>query len=120
MPTPTLRLRWGRHIEDVPTSSIVRVEGDANYSLFHLADGRTCLCPRTLKFYQHQLPGHFLRVHRGCLVNADYVAGWPSASVLMLTNGGVVPVSRRRIAYFRQHYSALCPRPSTPKTKPVL
>jgi two-component system LytT family response regulator len=54
----------------VALRDIAAVEADENYTLVCLADGARLLVRRTLKTWEQTLPAsHFVRVHRGTIVN---------------------------------------------------
>lgn len=83
----------------VPVADVVAVEADGVYAAIH-AD-RRLLIRRSLHDLQHALGATFVRVHRSWLVRRGVVRevrpsrdGW--GKELVLANGLVVPVSRRR------------------------
>jgi hypothetical protein len=104
---PLISLRVGRSVERIAPHQIVRLTGIGNYTEFHLADGRRLISPRTLKIYQAILPDQFMRVHRGCLVNSQYVVGWATKDELLLRDGNRVASSRRKRLLVREQYAVL-------------
>jgi DNA-binding LytR/AlgR family response regulator len=86
----------------IPTNSIIMLEGYANYTLFHLQNGKKKLYARTLAYFQNLLlDEHFIRVHRGFLVNSSCIIHYnKEENILLLENNLEVSISRRRKRYF--------------------
>jgi two-component system, LytTR family, response regulator len=82
----------------IPTNSIIMLEGVANYTLFHLQNGKKKLYSRTLGYFEELLSkDHFIRVHRGYLVNLSCIIHYDKeGSKLYLENNLKVSISRRR------------------------
>jgi DNA-binding LytR/AlgR family response regulator len=76
---------------------IIMLEGISNYTLFHFADGKQRLFSHTLMTYQNDLAKHgFLRVHRGFIINPNYVHDFKSFDKeLIMENNLIANVSRR-------------------------
>jgi two-component system LytT family response regulator len=81
------------------------LQGEDNYTIFHLQSGRKVTASKPLKTYQEMLPeNQFLRVHKSYVVNKNHlnrVSSGKSGQILHLKNGGEVPVSRRRWPIFK-------------------
>jgi DNA-binding LytR/AlgR family response regulator len=79
-------------------NNIILIKGDINYSIFCMKDGQQKLVPHTIKFFEAHLQTHgFLRVHRGFMINPNYVKNYDSAQeILMMSNGQIANISRRR------------------------
>jgi two-component system LytT family response regulator len=78
-------------------NDIIRLEADVNYCHVHLADGKRILTAKTMKSFEILLGDDFVRVHQSHLINSRWVVKFLTAdSLLELTNGDQVPVSRRR------------------------
>ena len=77
---------------------VILLEGNINYTIFHLEDGRTKVVPHSIKFFEPYLETHgFLRVHRAYMVNPIHVKGYQREDdCLMMTNGLMANISRRR------------------------
>jgi two-component system, LytTR family, response regulator len=86
----------------IPTNSIIMLEGVANYTLFHLQNGKKKLYARTLGHFEELLSEeHFIRVHRGFLVNSSCIINYDKdENILHLENNLEVSISRRRKRYF--------------------
>lgn len=55
---------------------IAAIESDENYTTVHLGDGSRLLVRRTMKTWEETLPAsHFVRVHRGTIVNLSRYRG---------------------------------------------
>jgi DNA-binding LytR/AlgR family response regulator len=82
----------------IPSQSIVMLEGHVNYTLIHLQNGKQKLYARTLGYFEELLSQeHFLRVHRGFLVNPSFILNYDKESCkLRLENNLEVSISRRR------------------------
>lgn len=78
---------------------ILYCEADSNYTIFHFEEGEKIVTSKTLKEYEFQLKGNFLRVHSKFLVNLNEIQQfYPSRDIIELKNGANLPVSRRRKA----------------------
>ena len=77
---------------------IIMLEGVANYTLFHLKDGRKRLFCHTLHTYEDDLAQYgFVRVHRGFIINSAYVRDIRNDDKqILMENNLTVTVSRRR------------------------
>lgn len=76
---------------------IVRMEGNRNYTLFVLADGRHYMSSRSLCTFEGRLPAGFVRIHKGCIVHLAFVKGIERyEKLLLLTDGTYLQVARRR------------------------
>jgi DNA-binding LytR/AlgR family response regulator len=86
----------------IPTNSIIMLEGYANYTLFHLQNGKKKLYARTLGYFEELLSEeHFIRVHRGFLVNSSCIIHYDKdENILHLEDNLEVSISRRRKRYF--------------------
>jgi DNA-binding LytR/AlgR family response regulator len=82
----------------IPSQSIVMLEGHINYTLIHLQNGKQKLYARTLRHFEGLLSNeHFLRVHRGFLVNPSFILNYDKESCkLRLENNLEVSISRRK------------------------
>lgn len=93
----------GFRLLDIDT--ILYLRSDNNYTEFFTADGSQFWCSKTLKIYEKLLlPEGFFRVHRSFLVNLNFVEGYSNkdgGSVIM-KNQKQLPISRRKLAAFRQ------------------
>ncbi len=82
---------------ELQPSKIIRIESSSNYSRVFFTNHPPLLVCKILQWFEDLLPSEgFVRVHRSHLVNRAFIAERPDKKYLLLENGQVVPVSRRR------------------------
>lgn len=94
-----IALPTAERIEFREVQSIVRCEGEGNYTRFYFTDGSKLLISRSLVEFEEILEGFgFIRTHKTHLVNQMHIKAFNKADGCSLTmsNGQEVPVSRRR------------------------
>ncbi|MDZ7896848.1 MAG: LytTR family DNA-binding domain-containing protein [Arcicella sp.] len=79
-------------------NNVILIKGDINYSIFCMKDGQEKLVPHTIKFFEAHLETHgFLRVHRGYMINPNYVKNYNiDEESITMANGVVATIARRR------------------------
>jgi two-component system LytT family response regulator len=85
-------------LEFVDTTTIIKVEAENVYSIFHFSGNRRMTVSRTLKEIEKILsPWNFMRVHKSFIINLDYIKHYTKGEGGMVTmiDGSVVEVSRR-------------------------
>jgi DNA-binding LytR/AlgR family response regulator len=82
----------------VSIKEVVLLKGEINYTTFYLRFGRNKVVAHTLKFFESFLEEQgFVRAHRSCIINPKYVQEYDRFNqLLLMTNGEVVSISRRR------------------------
>ena len=82
----------------IKVDNIVLMKSDANYSIFYMDGGQEKLVSHSIKFYEEHLENcGFLRIHRRCIINPNYVKQYnPHEESITMKNGQKVVVSRRR------------------------
>jgi DNA-binding LytR/AlgR family response regulator len=76
---------------------VVRLEGQSNYTVFVLKDGQKHVSTKSIGNYEAFLPSHFLRIHKGCIVNQSAIVQIQKATkIVYLSDGFWVEVARRR------------------------
>ena len=82
----------------IPTNSIVMLEGHINYTLIYLENGNKKLYAKCLGHFEGLLNhDHFIRVHRGIIVNPSFIIGYDKqGGKLHLENNLEVNIARRR------------------------
>ena len=79
-------------------NNIVLIKGEANYSIIYMDGGRERLVSHTIKFYEEHLENYgFLRVHRGYMINPNFLKEYDTKEEsVVMTNGVRVEVARRK------------------------
>ncbi|MEA5459910.1 LytTR family DNA-binding domain-containing protein [Arcicella sp. LKC2W] len=82
-------------------NEVLYFEGDINYTYIHLVSGKQKLLSKTLLFIENQVDSEkFIRISRKHLVNKKFVLK-SGRSFVVLINGDILPVSRRRRGILR-------------------
>jgi DNA-binding LytR/AlgR family response regulator len=94
LPLPHLHFK---HHLPFPVQDVMRLDGKGNYTVFSLADGTEFLSSRNLGIYETIFPASFFRVHKGCIINLNFLQTLnDDQHMAVLTDGTEVAVSRRR------------------------
>jgi two-component system, LytTR family, response regulator len=81
----------------VMASTIIRCEALNNYTRFYFTNERPMVVCRTLRYFEEQLTSaHFIRIHRGEMINKNCIANINRSGMLWLTDGSRLTISRRR------------------------
>ncbi|HKJ41312.1 MAG TPA: response regulator [Sunxiuqinia sp.] len=86
-------------IEFFEVHSIIRCQGENNYTRFFFDDGNSRLISKPLSEYEELLADFdFIRVHKSHLVNGAKIASFikKDGGYLITTDGSSVPVARRK------------------------
>lgn len=82
--------------KELDPSSVNFLIADINYTYIYLKDGSKILSSTNLKELESRLKAHaFLRPNRSILVNARFIKGCTSSSII-LKNNEIIKISRRR------------------------
>ena len=83
----------------IAIENIIMIEGQSNYSIFHLKYGRRRMYAHTIRYFEAPLLAQqFIRVHRGFLVNPSFVISYDKVeSALYLHNSLKANISRRKL-----------------------
>lgn len=84
-------------------NNVILLEGDINYTIFHLEDGKQQVVAHSIKFFETFLATHgFLRVHRSFMINPNHVKNLKKSEYKVIMNNGIEAIiSRRRINIFK-------------------
>ncbi|MBW8327427.1 MAG: LytTR family DNA-binding domain-containing protein [Prolixibacteraceae bacterium] len=96
---PKIGLPTGERVEFVEVKSIIRCQGESNYTHLYFSDRKTLLTAKSLIEFEELLAEYnFIRVHKTHLVNLNQVTSFTKndGGVLFLSNGDSVAISRRR------------------------
>jgi len=99
---PKIGLPTGERIEFVEVKSIIRCQGEINYTHLYFSDRKPMLSAKSLIEFEELLSEYgFIRVHKTHLVNMNHVASFTrnDGGMLILSNGDSVLISRRRRDY---------------------
>lgn len=97
--SPKIAIPLSDKIEFVEVSSIVRCEGDGNYTNLFLKNGDKIIASKTLKEFDELLSDYnFLRVHQSHLINLNEVKSYikTDGGYIKMNDGSSVSISRQR------------------------
>jgi two-component system LytT family response regulator len=69
----TLTVKIGDKILLIKLDSIIYIDAEDKYVFLHTADGKKHLTDFTINSLEGKLPEQFVRIHRGHLINSDYI-----------------------------------------------
>ncbi|WAC14061.1 LytR/AlgR family response regulator transcription factor [Dyadobacter pollutisoli] len=81
----------------IAASEITHLRGEGNYTHIYTHKGTTYLVSKTLKSVIETLRADFMRIHKSCAVNPEFVTARVEPDTLLLTNGARLPIARRRM-----------------------
>lgn len=96
---PKIGLPTGERVEFVEVKSIIRCQGESNYTHIYFANRKPLLTAKSLIEFEELLAEYgFFRVHKTHLVNLNQVTSYTknNGCALFLSNGDSVTISRRR------------------------
>jgi len=96
---PKIAIPLSDKIEFVEISSIVRCEGDGNYTNFFLKNGDKIIASKTLKEFDELLSDYnFIRVHQSHLINLNEVKSYikTEGGYIKMKDGSTVSIARLR------------------------
>ncbi len=92
----TLSLSKHRPTEQLPHENIVWIEGQINYCVLHLNEGKSIILTKTLKNLEQVLAeSTFIRIHKEHIINRNFVSSFSEKDVL-LHDGTLLCMARRR------------------------
>jgi two-component system, LytTR family, response regulator len=98
-----LALADAAEIKYVALDEIIRLQAESNYTHIYLKNKSVFVSAKTLKEYDEILQGHhFLRVHKSHLVNSAFIEAYNKAGELVLIDGTIVEVSRRKKEFVQE------------------
>jgi len=96
---PKIGLATGDKVEFVEVKSIIRCQGECNYTNFYFTDKKPLLVAKSLIEFEELLGEYdFIRVHKTHLISLNHVTTFNrnDAGILIMSNGDSVSISRRR------------------------
>ena len=103
---PKIGLPSGDRVIFVEVKSIIRCQGESNYTHLFFTDRKPLLVAKTLVEFEDLLQEHgFIRVHKTHLVNINEVTAFlrNDGGQLLLSNNETISVSRRRKEEVMKH-----------------
>ena len=92
----------------IPTCEIIYLQSDWNYTVIHTINSRKHISGFTLKIWEERIHNNaFLRINKGLLINRQYikeVSLLDKEKFLCLTNGSILPISRRKYKEFKTYF----------------
>ncbi len=88
---------------------ILRIEGEGNYSKFHMQDGSKIISCRTLKYFEpYLLENGFIRPSKSAIVNMNAIQAidFNINKSIRLINQHLVTISRRQIKPLKDLFKA--------------
>lgn len=104
LPLERLRVDMVGQVYYFLVNEIVRIEAASSYSRLFFNNGKSVLVTRVLCRFEELLSGSgFIRVHRGHLINRNYILSCRSGTVskICLMNGEEIPLAKRKRTVFR-------------------
>lgn len=98
--TNTLRITRKQSIQ---TNEVLFLEANANYTIIHLADGKSILAASTLKRFENKLPKNtFCRPNKSFIIHRDFIERINyQDKVIILKNALIIQASRRKAALLK-------------------
>lgn len=97
--------------ELVLLNDIVKIDAKENYTMIYLFDGKNILSNKSLSKIEEKLNPSFCMCHKSHIVNINRIARIHKDFKIEMTNGMIVPLSRRRknecIKYIQEYYAGL-------------
>lgn len=87
----------------VLVNTVVLLEGNINYTIFHLENGKQNVVAHSIRFFEPFLKTHgFLRVHRSYMINPKHIKNFDEQlQKITMNNGKEAMISRRRKSIFK-------------------
>ena len=102
-----LIFRFNSSLTSVDIDSIVYIECKRNFQSVYLKDGKDIHVRSAMSELEEKLEDHkFLRIHKGFIINIDYVRRFEGNNVIMV-NGITLPLARKRKNEVMQEYLTL-------------
>lgn len=97
LPFPILKNAQRTFPIQIVWQDVIRLNGDRNYTVVVLANGKKHTSTKTLGMYKPHLPQSLIRVHKQCIINQNFIADYNvSTHCIILTDGTTVKIARRR------------------------
>ena len=102
--TSSSKLYIDRNKVAINYADIICLEGDENYTIIYLSNGKKFLCARTLKDITNNIHSEeFFRVHRSFCINLNHIRNYKRADQeVEMSNGHRIGVARRKKTSFEK------------------
>ena len=87
-------------IELVDEQDIIYIEACQNYSKFYMKDQKLILSRDSLGHINDTIQEDFFRIHHSYIINFNHVTRYFRIGEVIMSNGKVLPVARRRRTNF--------------------
>jgi two-component system, LytTR family, response regulator len=95
-------IRTSTGVKAVAPGNIIRIQASSNYCKIFFANDYPLTVAKLLHWFENKLPAHsFCRIHRGHIINRDFISLVSSDSKVTLQNGEQLQVSKRKKKEFR-------------------
>ncbi len=85
------------HLLPFTWQEVIRLEGERNYTVFVLRNGKRHVSTKTIGNYEAFLPREFVRIHKGCIVHQGSIEKvCKTTKTIILSDGFAHPIARRR------------------------
>ncbi len=103
-----ISIRLNGRINFIKTSDLILLVSDMNYTEMHLVGGKKIVSSRTLLLFEGALKPdqNFIRANRSQLINVSHIQNVifsEKTKKIVLSNGTVIEVSRRKYPNVRNH-----------------
>jgi two-component system, LytTR family, response regulator len=90
-------------IRVVMMENIIRIEASSNYSRIYFINEYPLTVAKLLQWFENNLPGtRFYRIHKGHIVNMQFIASLSDGNKVLLANGEQLQISKRKKTAFRK------------------
>lgn len=84
---------------------ILYFEGEKNYYVIKMVSGKTYRCRGTMTSVEDRIkPYDFFRVHSAFIVNEEHIDNIHEDGYLVMKNGALINISRRKLVAFKDSY----------------
>ena len=84
---------------------ILYFEGEKNYYVIKIVSGKTYRCRGTMTSVEDRIkPYDFFRVHSAFIVNEEHIDNIHEDGYLVMKNGALINISRRKLVAFKDSY----------------
>jgi two-component system LytT family response regulator len=107
-----ISVRLNGRINFIKTSDLILLNSDLNYTEMHLVGGKKIVSSRTLLLFEGALKPdqNFIRANRSQLINVSHIQNVifsEKTKKIVLSNGTIIEVSRRKYPNVRNHLTII-------------